>query len=190
MSFVGCSRKMRRLAQSGAVCCDRRRDSIEGWASLWGACCWGMSTAWAHVGQMWGLCLRRAFLVGAGAQVRGGGAHDVFLNVVHGFARKPLPARRERRCQSRSPLRTLSGRGTVEKGGRDRESAFLGSVEREIRSVVGACRRALVYAGWRRRERIRAFVVAVTRSPNALANAAAMLPAFHPLTAPPRIYGT
>ena len=37
--------------------------------------------AWAHVGQMWGLCLRRAFLVGAGEQVRGGGAHDVFLPI-------------------------------------------------------------------------------------------------------------
>ena len=113
--------------KSGAVCCDRRRDSIEGWASLWGSVLLG------HVDQhglMSARCGAYACVVPS-LLVQGRRYEEV--ERMMSFSTWFMDSRgsrcqlaRERRCQSRSPLRTLSGRGTVEKGGRDRESRLPG----------------------------------------------------------------
>ena len=44
--------------ESGAVCCDRRRDSREGWAKLWRSVLLGrVDQHWVHVGQRWAVAL-------------------------------------------------------------------------------------------------------------------------------------
>ena len=144
-----------------------------------------MGSCRPDVGPMLASCLP-CWCRGAGTRRLGG--HDVLLNVVHGFARNPLPVRprRQQHCQSQSPLRTLSGRGMVEKGGRDRKASLPGQRRGGnqeccwgMSTSIGLCGPAETGA------RIRAFVVAV--SPiwyqRHVSTAAS-------LTAPPGIYGT